>query len=73
MARVNHHRFLGADERAFPRDFAVFIRYHFALLRAIPARHALDQLDLRDFDHFHHEHQHRYRVTWRDESQRMAA
>ncbi len=73
MARVNHHRFLGVDERAFPRDFAVFIRYHFALLRAVPARHALDQLDLRDFDHFLHEHQHRYRVTWRDESQRMAA
>lgn len=31
--------FLGVDERVFPRDFAVFTRYYFDLLRTIQARY----------------------------------
>ena len=43
--------FIGVDEAAFPRDFGVFVRYHFDFLRKIPARHpsppllTLDELD----------------------------
>jgi hypothetical protein len=33
--------FIGVDERAFPRDFAVFTRYHHDLLAKIKERHPL--------------------------------
>jgi pimeloyl-ACP methyl ester carboxylesterase len=32
--------FVGVDESAFPRDFGVFVRYHFDFHRKISARHA---------------------------------
>jgi pimeloyl-ACP methyl ester carboxylesterase len=34
---------IGTDERAFPRDFAVFHRYHDDLVRKIPDRHPLPE------------------------------
>src|SRR5262249_30649009 len=38
LARAREHAgFLGVDTRAFPRDFATFVRYHEAMHR-IPAR-----------------------------------
>jgi hypothetical protein len=36
-----HGTFIGVDERAFPRDFAVFARYHHDLLKKVRARHPL--------------------------------
>ncbi len=34
---------IGTDERAFPRDFAVFHRYHEEIARKIPERHPLPE------------------------------
>ena len=57
--------FVGVDERAFPRDFAVFIRYYFDLLRKIRTRYPLPPpLTLRELDEFLDEHGHRYPVKW---------
>jgi hypothetical protein len=59
--------FIGVDERAFPRDFAVFVRYHFDFLRKIPARHPMPPpLTLTELDEFLRETGHRYRVQWVD-------
>ena len=32
---------VGVDARAYPRDFGVFVRYHYALRRQFRARYAL--------------------------------
>jgi hypothetical protein len=57
-------RFIGVDERAFPRDFAVFVRYY-AELKKIPARYPLPApLALSQFDAFLEEAADRYPVQW---------
>ncbi|HKN85805.1 MAG TPA: hypothetical protein VJV04_02990, partial [Nitrospiraceae bacterium] len=45
--------FLGVDEHVFPRDFAVFTRYYFDLLRTIPARYPMPPaLTVKELDEF---------------------
>lgn len=57
--------FLGVDERAYPRDFAVFVHYHSDVKRKIHSRYpmppplTLNQLD----DFLAHTHR-RYAVQW---------
>jgi hypothetical protein len=59
--------FIGVDERAFPRDFAVFVRYHFEFLRQIRARHPMPPaLTFKALTHFLRETRSRYRVQWLD-------
>lgn len=56
--------FLGVDERAFPRDFAVFVRFHRALQQLRP-HYALPQpLTLAALDEFLDRGRHDYRVEW---------
>jgi hypothetical protein len=66
LARARKHgAFVGVDERAYPRDFAVFVRYYFDLRRKLDARSSLPlpatfkQLD----DFLEHAHG-RYPVQW---------
>lgn len=67
-------RFIGVDESAFPRDFAVYARYHDALLRTIGDRHPLPQpLAIAQLDQFLHTNANRYRVEWIPETQPLAA
>jgi hypothetical protein len=67
-------RFIGVDQAAFPRDFAVYARYHDDLLKTIPSRHALPPaLTLGELDQFLYTHAHRYRVTWIRDAQALAA
>ena len=57
--------FIGVDEAAFPRDFGVFVRYHYDLLRKIADRHpAPPALTLAEMDEFLSRARDRYRVTW---------
>lgn len=57
--------FIGVDERAYPRDFAVFVRYHADLPRKIAARYPLPApLSLRELDEFVNETSGRYQVEW---------
>jgi hypothetical protein len=59
--------FIGVDEEAFPRDFAVFVRYHFDFLGKIPARHPMPPaLALEDLNEFLGHTAGRYRVQWLD-------
>jgi hypothetical protein len=61
--------FIGVDARAFPRDFAVFVRYHDDFLRRIPARYPMPPpMTLSDLDRFLEDTQGRDRVEWRDRS-----
>ena len=56
-------RFIGVDTRAYPRDFAVFARYHTALRRAIRERYPLPHpLTQAEFDAFLEKTAERYRV-----------
>jgi hypothetical protein len=67
-------KFIGADPVSFPRDFAVYARYHDDLLRTIPERHALPPpLTLRQFDEFLRTHAQRYQVEWIRDLQPLAA
>jgi hypothetical protein len=55
------------DERAFPRDFAVFVRYHFDFFRKIRARYPMPPaLTFRELNEFLRETHSRYRVQWVD-------
>ena len=57
--------FIGVDEAAFPRDFGVFVRYHFDFLRKISSRHAaLPALTLEQLSEFLRQSGDRYRVNW---------
>lgn len=57
-------RFVGVDERAFPRDFAVFVRFHRAM-RRVPGRVPMPEpLPLADLDAFLGEAGDRYPVRW---------
>jgi hypothetical protein len=57
--------FIGVDEAAFPRDFGVFVRYHYDFLRKIADRHPTPPaLTLAEMDEFLSRTRNRYRVTW---------
>lgn len=61
----NRGAFLGVDERAFPRDFAVFIRYYFDLLRTISVRYPMPSaLTVKELDKFLDHNSSRYPVRW---------
>jgi hypothetical protein len=67
-------RFIGVDTASFPRDFAVYARYHDDLLRTIPERHALPPpLTLAQFDQFLQAHAQRYQVAWMRDAEPLAA
>jgi hypothetical protein len=67
-------KFIGVDPSAFPRDFAVYARYHDALIRAIPHRYPLPApLTLAQVDHFLRTNAHRYDVDWVLERKSLAA
>jgi hypothetical protein len=57
-------RFVGVDERAFPRDFAVFVRFHRDLQQVQPHYALPDPLTIGELDRFLEDHASRYRVTW---------
>ena len=57
--------FIGVDEASFPRDFAVFVRYHFDFLRKISARHpSPPAMTLDELNEFLTRAGEQYRVTW---------
>jgi hypothetical protein len=57
--------FIGVDEAAFPRDFGVFVRYHFDFLRKISSRHAAPPaLTPEQLSEFLSQSGNRYRVAW---------
>jgi hypothetical protein len=57
--------FIGVDEASFPRDFAVFVRYHVDFLRKTPARHPSPPvLTLKELDEFVSHTGERYRGAW---------
>jgi hypothetical protein len=57
--------FIGVDEAAFPRDFAVFVRYHYDFLQKIAARRPhLPALTLSELDEFLGRTRSQYRVAW---------
>jgi len=59
--------FIGVDEAAFPRDFGVFVRYHFDFLRKISSRHATPPaLTLQELSEFLKQSRDRYQVAWLD-------
>jgi hypothetical protein len=67
-------KFIGVDESAFPRDFAVYARYHAALLRTIRNRHPLPSpLTIGQLDQFLYTNAQRYRVQWIRGKQPLAA
>jgi hypothetical protein len=67
-------QFIGVDQTAFPRDFAVYARYHDDLLRTIPQQQALPHpLTLGQLDEFLYTHAQRYEVDWIRETQPLAA
>ena len=48
-----HGAFVGVDEEVYPRDFAVLVRYYFALLRKLKSRYPLPPpLRLQQLDDF---------------------
>src|SRR6266516_6825335 len=57
--------FVGVDESAYPRYFAVFVRYHDELPRKIQSRYPMPPpLSLEEFDEFLEQTNGRYRVEW---------
>lgn len=59
------HAFVGVDESAYPRDFAVFVRYYFDLQRKIRSRYAIPPpVMLKEFEQFLTRTQGRYPVQW---------
>ena len=67
-------KFIGVDPSAFPRDFAVYARYHDALLQAVPQRYPLPSpLTLAQFDQFLAINAHRYDVEWVHDTESLAA
>src|SRR5262249_44992184 len=65
LARAGEHAsFLGVDTRAFPRDFATFVRYYDGM-RAIPDRYPLPEVvSVTEFEEFLCQARSRYAVTW---------
>jgi hypothetical protein len=63
---INRGEFIGVDTASYPRDFAVFVRYHRYLQRLISARHSIpSSLPLVEFDGFLREHSSHYSVRWK--------
>jgi hypothetical protein len=59
--------FIGVDEAAYPRDFGVFVRYHFDFLRKIPTHHSTPpSLTMPELRAFLSQARDRYRVAWLD-------
>ena len=59
--------FIGVDEAAFPRDFGVFVRYHFDFRHKIATRHpSPPALTLNELNEFLGQAHDRYRVAWLD-------
>jgi hypothetical protein len=56
--------FMGVDEAAYPRDFAVFVRYHEDLVHKIRAPYPITSLSLEELDQFISQANNRYRVQW---------
>jgi hypothetical protein len=57
--------FIGVDEGSFPRDFGVFVRYHFDFLRKISARHpSPPAMTLEELNEFLSQTGEQYRVAW---------
>ncbi|WP_447980063.1 hypothetical protein [Candidatus Nitrospira bockiana] len=57
LARARVGRFVGVDEHAFPRDFAVYSRYSYDLLKTVSARYPMPvPLTLKDLDVFLDQH-----------------
>jgi hypothetical protein len=57
--------FIGVDEGAYPRDFAVFVRYHFDLKRKVHSRYPMPPpLTLNQLDDFLAQTHGRYAVQW---------
>jgi hypothetical protein len=57
--------FIGADQQAFPQDFAGLIRYHSEIGKAFPARYPLPgPFDIGRFEQFARKSEHRYQVWW---------
>jgi hypothetical protein len=62
---LRHGAFAGVDEKLFPRDFAVFGRYHDSV-RQIPARHPLPEfMTLERFKRFVTDNEGRFPVVWK--------
>ena len=56
---------IGVDGRAYPRDFAVFVRYYEDLTRKITARYPMPAaLSESELEEFPHRADNRYRVEW---------
>src|SRR5215217_2425809 len=67
-------RFIGVDKNAFPRDFAVFVRYYPELLRAIVSRYPMPApFSLKQLDDFLNLRSHRYKVEWIPQPHQAAA
>jgi hypothetical protein len=57
--------FLGVDKRAYPRDFAVFVYYHEALVEKVKSRYAMPPpLSLAELNEFLNRSSSRYQVEW---------
>jgi hypothetical protein len=57
--------FVGVDENAYPRDFGVFVRYYYELLKQIEERYPMPEpLGLGELDRFLARHDGRYTVAW---------
>ena len=59
--------FAGVDEQAYPRDFAVFVRYYFDLQRKIVSRYPMEPaVTLNELESFLDGARQCYRVQWLD-------
>ena len=57
--------FLGVDEGAYPRDFAVFVRYHEDLVHKVRSRYPIPTpLSLAELNEFLNQSNISYRVEW---------
>jgi hypothetical protein len=57
--------FVGVDAQAYPRDFAVFVRYYFDVQRQITSRYPMPApLPLEQLEAFLTQTQGRYQVQW---------
>jgi hypothetical protein len=64
-AGAKRNSFIGVDEDAYPRDFAIFVRYHEDLVRKIKSRYPMPApLSLETLDEFLNQSSGRYQVQW---------
>lgn len=57
--------FIGMDPEAYPRDFAVYTRYHKAIPEKIPSRHALmPPLPMKRFEVFMDRAEKKHEISW---------